>query len=59
MGGHYDNDTINYLVINKEGAGLIVHFVVNGDDKYINRAELQFIDFFLKDNLQVWGNKPM
>ena len=44
MSGHHDNDTINYLVLNKGGAGLTVDFVVKGDDKdnSIGGIELKF-----------------
>ena len=57
--GHHDNDTINYLVLNKGGAGLKVDFVVNDSVKYIDGIEMKFRDFFLKNNLQMWGNKPI
>ena len=57
--GHHDNDTINYLVLNKGGAGLTVDFVVNGSDKCTEGVELKFSDFFLSDHLQMWGCKAM
>ena len=61
ISGHHDNDTINYLVLNKGGAGLTVDFVINGDNNTnsIGGIELKFSSFFLKDDLQMWGTKPM
>ena len=48
VSGHHDNNTINYLVLNKGGAGLTVDFVVKGDDKdnSIGGIELKFSSFF-------------
>ena len=36
-----------------------MNFVVKGGEKYLDGVELKFSDFLLKDNLQIWGNKPM
>ena len=59
MSGHHDNDTINYLVLNKGGAGLTIDFVVKDCDECMGGIEIKFSDFFLKDDIQMWGCKPM
>ena len=59
VSGHHDNDTINYLVLNKGGAGLTIDFVVKDCDKCMGGIEIKVSDFFLKDDIQMWGCKPM
>ena len=59
VSGHHNNDTINYLVLNKGGAGLTIAFVVKDCDKCMGGIEISFSDFFLKDDIQMWGCKPM
>ena len=36
-----------------------MEFVVNGSDKCTDGVEIKFSDFFLRDDLQMWGCKPM
>ena len=55
VNGYHDNDTLNYLVLNKGDAGLTVDVVVKGDNSCLDGVELKFSGFFLNDQLQIWG----
>ena len=50
---------VTLIVLNKRDTWLTVDFFAKGDDKCIDGVELKFSSFFLKDDLQMWGNKPM
>ena len=45
VSGHHDNDTINYLVLNKGGAGLTIDFVVKYCDECMGGIELNSLIF--------------
>ena len=59
VGGYHDSDSIAYLVLKKGGDGLTVEFIMKGSDKFLDGIELKFSDFFLKDDIQMWGCKPI